>query len=61
MVNDGSLGGATVISVSNVGGLGALTQVNGIQLVQAQGSTVSTDNAFTLSGRCLPAPTITTC
>ncbi|MFI8643227.1 autotransporter outer membrane beta-barrel domain-containing protein [Pseudomonas iridis] len=50
VVNDGSLGGATVISVSNVGGLGALTQVNGIQLVQAQGSTVSTDNAFTLSG-----------
>lgn len=50
VVNDGSLGGATVISVSNVGGLGALTQVNGIQLVQAQGSTVSTDYAFTLSG-----------
>lgn len=50
VVNDGSLGGATVISVSNVGGLGALTQANGIQLVQAQGSTVSTDNAFTLSG-----------
>ncbi|MFJ2490497.1 autotransporter outer membrane beta-barrel domain-containing protein [Pseudomonas iridis] len=50
VVNDGSLGGATVINVSNVGGLGALTQANGIQLVQAQGSTVSTDNAFTLSG-----------
>ncbi|VVO00061.1 hypothetical protein PS718_02586 [Pseudomonas fluorescens] len=50
VVNNGSLSGATVISVTNVGGLGALTQVNGIQLVQAQGSTVSTNTAFTLSG-----------
>ncbi|MGG7671635.1 autotransporter outer membrane beta-barrel domain-containing protein [Pseudomonas sp. WC2] len=50
VVNNGSLSGATVISVSNLGGLGGLTQVNGIQLVQAQGSTVSTDNAFTLNG-----------
>ncbi|MBK5529587.1 autotransporter outer membrane beta-barrel domain-containing protein [Pseudomonas sp. TH06] len=50
VVNNGSLSGASVISVSNVGGLGALTEVNGIQLVQAQGSTVSTDTAFTLSG-----------
>lgn len=50
VVNNGSLSGATVISVSNLGGLGGLTQVNGIQLVQAQGNTVSTDNAFTLNG-----------
>ena len=50
VVNNGSLSGATVISVSNLGGMGALTQLNGIQLVQAQGSTVSTDNAFTLNG-----------
>ncbi|WP_064118252.1 autotransporter family protein [Pseudomonas fluorescens] len=49
VVNNGSLSGATVISVSNLGGPGGLTQVNGIQLVQAQGSTVTTDNAFTLS------------
>ncbi|MBK5373612.1 autotransporter outer membrane beta-barrel domain-containing protein [Pseudomonas sp. TH43] len=51
VVNNGSLSGATVISVTNLGGSGGLTQVNGIQLVQAQGSTVSTDNAFTLSSR----------
>ncbi|WP_277757949.1 autotransporter outer membrane beta-barrel domain-containing protein [Pseudomonas sp. A34-9] len=50
VVNNGSLSGASIISVSNTGGLGALTQANGIQLVQAQGSTVSTDTAFTLSG-----------
>jgi outer membrane autotransporter protein len=50
IVNNGSLGGSTVISVSNVGGLGALTQVNGIELVQAQGSAVSSNTAFTLSG-----------
>nr|WP_225919796.1 autotransporter outer membrane beta-barrel domain-containing protein [Pseudomonas khorasanensis] len=50
VVNNGSLDGATVISVSNVGGAGALTQLNGIQLVQAQGSTVSSDSAFTLNG-----------
>lgn len=50
VVNNGSLGGATVISVSNLGGPGALTQLNGIQLVEAQGSTVSADNAFTLNG-----------
>ncbi|MCF5705176.1 autotransporter outer membrane beta-barrel domain-containing protein [Pseudomonas syringae] len=50
IVNNGSLGGSTVISVSNVGGLGALTQVNGVELVQAQGSAVSNNTAFTLSG-----------
>ncbi|WLH38139.1 autotransporter outer membrane beta-barrel domain-containing protein [Pseudomonas sp. FP2196] len=50
VVNNGSLSGGTVISVTNLGGLGALTLVNGIQLVQAQGSTVSADNAFTLNG-----------
>lgn len=50
VVNNGSLSGATVISVSNLGGAGGLTQANGIQLVQAQGSTVSSNNAFTLNG-----------
>lgn len=50
VVNNGSLNGATVISVSNLGGVGGLTQANGIQLVQAQGSTISTENAFTLNG-----------
>ncbi|MFJ5254985.1 autotransporter outer membrane beta-barrel domain-containing protein [Pseudomonas sp. NPDC088414] len=50
VVNNGSLSGATVISVTNIGGIGGLTQENGIQVVQAQGSTVSTNNAFSFSG-----------
>jgi len=50
VVNDGSLSGATVITVNNIGGSGALTQTNGIELVRAQGSTISSDNAFTLKG-----------
>ncbi|HEX4550213.1 autotransporter outer membrane beta-barrel domain-containing protein [Pseudomonas sp.] len=50
VVNNGSLSGATVISVTNLGGIGGLTRENGIQVVQAQGSTVSTNNAFSFSG-----------
>jgi outer membrane autotransporter protein len=50
VVNNGNLSGATVISVTNLGGIGGLTQENGIQVVQAQGSTVSTNNAFSFSG-----------
>jgi outer membrane autotransporter protein len=50
VINNGSLSGTTAITVSNLGGLGGLTQVNGIQLVQAQGSTVSNNTAFTLNG-----------
>ena len=50
VVNNGSLSGSTVIRVTNIGGLGGLTQGNGIQLVQAQGSTVSTNHAFSFSG-----------
>ncbi|MFY0730688.1 autotransporter outer membrane beta-barrel domain-containing protein [Pseudomonas sp. NFX15] len=48
VVNNGTLTGNTLISVSNVGGLGALTQQNGIQLVQAQGTAVSNNTAFAL-------------
>jgi len=50
VVNDGTLSGGTLITVTNLGGLGALTQQNGIQLVQAQGTAVSQDTAFTLKG-----------
>lgn len=50
VVNNGTLTGSTVISVSNLGGVGGLTQQNGIQLVQAQGTAVSDNNAFVLSG-----------
>lgn len=50
VVNDGTLTGSTVISVSNLGGVGGLTQQNGIPLVLAQGTAVSDNSAFVLSG-----------
>lgn len=50
VVNDGTLTGSTVISVTNLGGVGGLTLQNGIQLVQAQGSAVSDNTAFVLKG-----------
>jgi outer membrane autotransporter protein len=48
VVNDGTLTGSTAITVSNLGGAGAETLQNGIQLVQAQGTAVSSGDAFTL-------------
>jgi len=48
VVNNGTLTGNTLITVSNIGGAGALTQQNGIQLVQAQGTAVSDNTAFAL-------------
>ncbi|WP_223448768.1 MULTISPECIES: autotransporter family protein [Pseudomonas] len=48
VVNNGTLTGSTLISVINVGGAGALTGQNGIQLVQAQGTAVSDNTAFAL-------------
>jgi outer membrane autotransporter protein len=48
VVNDGTLTGTTAITVSNLGGAGAETLQNGIQLVQAQGTAVSSGDAFTL-------------
>lgn len=50
VVNNGSLSGATVITVSNLGGLGQLTLENGVQLVQAQGAALSNNSAFVLNG-----------
>ncbi|MCP2067251.1 autotransporter outer membrane beta-barrel domain-containing protein [Pseudomonas laurylsulfatiphila] len=48
VVNNGTLTGRTLISVTNIGGAGALTRQNGIQLVQAQGTAVSDNTAFAL-------------
>lgn len=48
VVNDGALSGTTSISVSNLGGAGAATLQNGIQVVQAQGTATSDNAAFTL-------------
>ncbi len=49
VVANGTLTGNTVITVTNLGGLGALTQQNGIQVVEAQGTAVSDNGAFALS------------
>lgn len=43
-------GGSTAISVSNVGGAGALTPGNGIELVEVRNKTASDPGAFTLAG-----------
>jgi outer membrane autotransporter protein len=48
VVNNGTLTGSTLITVNNVGGVGALTRQNGIQLVQAQGTALSDNTAFVL-------------
>ena len=50
VVNNGTLSGSTQITVNNLGGVGGLTRQNGIQLVQAQGTSVSDAQAFTLKG-----------
>jgi outer membrane autotransporter protein len=50
VVNDGTLTGSTLITVTNLGGTGGLTQQNGIELVQAQGTAVSNPDAFALKG-----------
>jgi outer membrane autotransporter protein len=55
VVNEGTLTGTTLITVTNLGGLGALTAQNGIQLVQAQGAAVSDNGAFSLNGGTLSA------
>ncbi|VVM64378.1 hypothetical protein PS662_01471 [Pseudomonas fluorescens] len=51
VVENGTLTGNTLITVTNVGGAGALTQQNGIQLVQALGSAVSDNTAFSLKNQ----------
>lgn len=48
VVNNGTLTGTTAITVTNLGGAGAETLQNGIQVVQAQGTATSDASAFTL-------------
>ncbi|MGY2188269.1 Outer membrane protein IcsA autotransporter precursor [compost metagenome] len=48
VVNGGTLTGTTAITVNNLGGAGAETLQNGIQVVQAQGTAVSNSDAFSL-------------
>lgn len=48
VVNNGTLTGSTLITVTNLGGAGAATLQNGIQVVEAQGSAISDNSAFAL-------------
>ena len=54
VVNGGTASGRTSVQISNVGGLGALTSGNGIELVTAQGGATTTaqttKDAFSLAG-----------
>ncbi|MCF9008040.1 autotransporter outer membrane beta-barrel domain-containing protein, partial [Pseudomonas carnis] len=50
VVSDGNISGHTQLSVSNLGGIGGLTQNNGIEVVQALNGAVSTNDAFALKG-----------
>ena len=55
VVSNGTLTGNTVITVQNLGGVGGVTQQNGIQLVEAQGSAVASNGAFALNGGLISA------
>ncbi|KFE56459.1 autotransporter [Pseudomonas syringae] len=46
VVSQGALSGTTQVNVRNLGGLGAATQLNGIEVVQAVNGAVSADTAF---------------
>ncbi|MDN7142667.1 autotransporter outer membrane beta-barrel domain-containing protein [Pseudomonas sp. JQ170] len=50
VVSNGTLSGTTQLTVTNLGGLGGLTQQNGIEVVQALNGAVSSTDAFALNG-----------
>ncbi|MCP1463509.1 autotransporter outer membrane beta-barrel domain-containing protein [Pseudomonas sp. S3E17] len=50
IINQGTLAGTTAISVTNLGGAGAATLQDGIQVVQALNGASGSGNAFTLAG-----------
>lgn len=47
VVSQGSIGGTTNLNITNLGGTGAATQANGIQVVEARDGATSTATAFT--------------
>lgn len=51
VVNQGSISGTTTLLVNNLGGAGALTSANGIQVVEAASGVTSTASAFQLGQR----------
>lgn len=50
VIDQGVIGGSTAISVTNLGGAGAATLQDGIQVVQALNGASGSANAFTLAG-----------
>lgn len=48
VVNQGTLSGSTTLLVNNLGGVGALTRANGIQVVEAGAGATSSASAFQL-------------
>lgn len=50
VVSQGTLQGSTTLNVSNLGGLGAQTLNNGIQVVQALNGATGSNQAFSLTG-----------
>lgn len=48
IVTQGAISGTTQINVTNLGGLGAVTTQNGIQVVEASNGAISDNSAFTL-------------
>jgi outer membrane autotransporter protein len=48
IVSQGTLSGSTTIAVTNLGGQGALTTQNGIQVVEANQGAISSNSAFSL-------------
>ncbi|OCW20685.1 autotransporter outer membrane beta-barrel domain-containing protein [Pseudomonas sp. S3E12] len=50
IINQGTLAGTTAISVTNLGGAGAATLQDGIQVVQALNGASGSGSAFTLAG-----------
>ncbi|WP_205246530.1 MULTISPECIES: autotransporter outer membrane beta-barrel domain-containing protein [unclassified Enterobacter] len=55
ILSGGSASGSSTLKVTNIGGAGAQTTADGIQVVQATNGATSTANAFTLSGGTVSA------
>jgi outer membrane autotransporter protein len=51
VVSQGTISGSTQLGIRNLNGLGGLTQVNGIEVVQALNGATSTNDAFVLGNR----------
>ena len=56
LINGGSATGASILQVANVGGLGAVTWGNGIQVVGAINGATTATGAFTLGGPVVAGP-----